>query len=90
MQSPEQKGFAPHHRPAAGGNGGTDELSHSLGQPRVFLGMNMAATAIPQPGADERDVLPANGQGVEDVVLYFGIIDILQVMPTDQHVSGCM
>lgn len=58
-------------RPLAFSHGATDELTHSLGQTRVHLGMNMAATAVPLDPQDPR--------GPEDAVLYFGIIDILQV-----------
>ncbi len=58
-------------RPLAFSHGATDELTHSLGHSRVHLGLNMAATAIPNSEATE--------QVPEDVVLYFGIIDLLQV-----------
>ena len=58
-------------RPLAFSHGATDELTHSLGQTWVHLGMNMAATAVPLDPEDPR--------GPEDAVLYFGIIDILQV-----------
>ena len=61
-------------RPLAFSHGATDELTHSLGQTRVHLGMNMAATAVPLDPEDPR--------GPEDAVLYFGIIDILQVRTT--------
>jgi len=54
-----------------GGLAGTDALSHQLGLARVRLGMNMAATALPAGEA-------AAGAQPEDVVVYFGIIDILQ------------
>eukprot|EP00884_Botryococcus_braunii_P012486 jgi/Botrbrau1/21238/Bobra.39_2s0036.1 len=57
-------------RPMAFSAGATDEIAHRLGQTRVHLGMNMAATALPA-GADKAS--PA-----DDVILYFGIIDILQ------------
>lgn len=50
---------------------GTDALSHQLGLTRVRLGMNMTATALPAGEA-------AAGAAPEDVVVYFGIIDILQ------------
>ena len=63
-------------RPAAFAHGATDELTHSLGHTRVHLGLNMAATAVPIATEDGAQ----NAQsGPEDVVLYFGIIDILQV-----------
>ena len=65
-------------RPVAYTAGATDEVSHSMGQRRVQLGMNVVATALPAGGADV-----AGPEGTppqpEDVVLYFGIIDILQV-----------
>ncbi|KAK9815279.1 hypothetical protein WJX72_000998 [[Myrmecia] bisecta] len=57
-------------RPVAFSHGATDELTHSLGLQRVHLGINMASTAV--PGS------PEAGSQPEDVVLYFGIIDILQ------------
>lgn len=65
-----------YHRPAAFAHGGTDELAHHLGHTRVHLGLNMAATAVPIAPEEAADT--AQG-GSEDVVLYFGIIDILQV-----------
>ena len=52
--------------------GATDEISHSMGQQRVQLGMHVVATALPA-GDEDSSAQP------EDVVLYFGIIDILQV-----------
>lgn len=58
-------------RPMAYAAGATDEIAHRLGQKRVHLGMNMAATALPV-GADK-------STAPDDVILYFGIIDILQV-----------
>lgn len=58
-------------RPVAFSAGATDEISHSMGQQRVQLGMNVVATAVPPDG--DSSAQP------EDVVLYFGIIDILQV-----------
>ena len=64
------------HRPAAFAHGATDELTHHLGHTRVHLGLNMAATAVPVAPEEAGDVAQA---GSEDVVLYFGIIDILQV-----------
>ena len=65
-----------HCRPAAFAHGATDELTHHLGHHRVHLGLNMAATAVPLASAQPDD----GGQtGSEDVILYFGIIDILQV-----------
>ena len=63
-------------RPAAFAHGATDELTHSLGHTRVHLGLNMAATAVPIASEGAGDNMQA---GSEDVVLYFGIIDILQV-----------
>ena len=50
--------------------GATDELSHTLGRKRVHLGMNMPGLAHPLD--------PASSDGAEEVVCYFGIIDILQ------------
>ena len=55
------------------GPAGTDALSYQLGLARVRLGMNMAATALPTGEATA-------GAQHEDVVVYFGIIDILQVL----------
>ena len=46
----------------------TEELAQSLGQPYVHLGMNMPATALPD----------ASPTAPEDVIIWFGIIDILQ------------
>lgn len=57
-------------RPVAHTEGATDDLAQSLGQTRVQLGINMAATAVPSDG---NSTAPP-----QDVVLYFGIIDILQ------------
>ena len=68
-------------RPLAFSHGATDELTHSLGQTRVHLGMNMAATAVPLDPEDPR--------GPEDAVLYFGIIDILQVGTVSVLEEGC-
>ena len=63
----------PCRRPVAFSAGATDEISHSMGQRRVQLGCNVVATALPA-GAESADA----AQQPEDVVLYFGIIDILQ------------
>eukprot|EP00210_Caulerpa_lentillifera_P003479 g3319.t1 len=61
----------PTMRPVAYADGGTEALAHYLGYDRVQLGKNMAATAIKtEPSGDTEDA--------EDVVLYMGIIDILQ------------
>ena len=69
-------------RPVAMGPGGTDQLAHALGETRVSLGANMVAVAQlqqpllrgPQPAA-----VPAEDPSAEqDVVVFFGIIDILQ------------
>lgn len=68
-------------RPAAFAHGGTDELAHCLGHTRVHLGLNMAATAVPVASDDNKEEAQA---GPEDVILYFGIIDILQA-----SCSGC-
>ncbi len=65
-----------YRRPAAFAHGGTDELTHHLGHTRVHLGLNMAATAVPIASEEARDNAHTSS---EDVVLYFGIIDILQV-----------
>ena len=46
----------------------TEELAQSLGQPYVHLGMNMPAVALP-------DASPTTP---EDVIIWFGVIDILQ------------
>eukprot|EP00877_Chromochloris_zofingiensis_P010004 jgi/Chrzof1/5257/Cz15g19070.t1 len=54
-------------RPVPFSEGANDELALTMGQSRVQLGMNMAATAIPKSGSGPP----------EDVVLYFGVIDIL-------------
>ncbi|DBA84719.1 hypothetical protein WJX77_004824 [Trebouxia sp. C0004] len=62
-------------RPAAFAHGGTDELTHHLGHTRVHLGLNMAATAVPIASEEAGDNAHTSS---EDVVLYFGIIDILQ------------
>jgi hypothetical protein len=52
----------------------TDELAQSLGQPYVHLGMNMPAVALHD----------ANVASPEDVIIWFGIIDILQArVPMD-------
>ena len=54
-----------------------------MGQQRVQLGMHVVATALP---ADEESTAQP-----EDVVLYFGIIDILQVRQpcTSTHPQSC-
>ncbi|KAK9917488.1 hypothetical protein WJX75_004962 [Coccomyxa subellipsoidea] len=57
-------------RPVAFSAGATDEISHSMGQQRTQLGMNVVGTALPADA--DSSATP------EDVVLYFGIIDILQ------------
>ncbi len=60
-----------------GGNGGPDDaeaLALRLGQSRVQLGLNLPAWCTPNARAGT-----AVESGPEDVVLYFGIIDILQV-----------
>jgi len=46
----------------------TEELAQSLGQPYVHLGMNMPAVALPD----------ASPTAPEDVIIWFGVIDILQ------------
>ena len=50
--------------------GTSDELAHVLGHTQVQLGCNMVASTKP---------FPSSPSPAEDVVLYFGIIDILQV-----------
>ena len=57
--------------------GTSDELAHELGHTQVQLGCNMVAVTRPSP---------PNLNPPEDVVLYFGIIDILQVSST---AAGC-
>jgi hypothetical protein len=57
-------------------------ISHSMGQQRVQLGMNVVATAMPADG--DPNVQP------EDVVLYFGIIDILQVRGHGPALTLCV
>ncbi|CAL8463328.1 g2862 [Coccomyxa elongata] len=57
-------------RPVAFSAGATDEISHTMGQQRTQLGMNVVGTALPADA--DSNATP------EDVVLYFGIIDILQ------------
>ncbi len=59
-------------RPVAFSAGATDEISHTMGQQRTQLGMNVVGTALPADA--DSNATP------EDVVLYFGIIDILQVL----------
>ncbi len=71
-----------YHRPAAFAHGGTDELTHHLGHTRVHLGLNMAATAVPIASEEAGDNAHTTS---EDVVLYFGIIDILQVSCHQPH-----
>lgn len=56
-------------RPVAYSEGGSDALAFFLNYDHVQLGKNMAATAAKMDKASD---------DVEDVVLYFGIIDILQ------------
>lgn len=46
-------------------------MAQSVGQPYVHLGMNMSALAIPDD--------PQQGGSQEEVLIWFGIIDILQV-----------
>ena len=65
-------------RPVAYTAGATDEVSHSMGQRRVQLGMNVVATALPAGGGAEGGSPEGTPPQPEDVVLYFGIIDILQ------------
>ena len=70
-------------RPQPGTPGSTDELSVASGF-NVQLGLNMSAVAIPND--------PMKGQP-QDVVLFFGIIDILQeynMRKRAEHVSKSM
>ena len=48
-----------------------NSLAPSVGQPQIHLGMHMAATALPDD--------PQAGGPPEEVLIWFGIIDILQV-----------
>lgn len=59
-----------------------DALALQLGGSYVQLGVNMPATAIPSGSV--------SGGYPEEVVLYFGIIDILQVKSRSCGVSLCM
>lgn len=61
----------PTMRPVAYADGGTEALAHLLGYDRVQLGRNMAATAVQIKPSEDSDE-------AEDVVLYLGVIDILQ------------
>jgi len=56
-------------RPIPGEGSSTEEISLLSGKSHVTLGLNMVATAIPND--------PIKGQP-RDVILFFGIIDILQ------------
>lgn len=62
----------PTMRPVAYTDGASDTLAFHLGYDRVQLGKNMAATAVKkkQTGKPSEDA--------EGVVLYMGVIDILQ------------
>ena len=76
-------------RPVALGPGGTDQLAHALGQTRVRLGANMVGVAQMQPpphvaaARQQAQVSPAHPDdvmsGEQDVVVFFGIVDFLQV-----------
>ncbi|GBG71474.1 hypothetical protein CBR_g8891 [Chara braunii] len=59
--------------PVVARNGGTDALAFQLGRTQVQLGVNMAARAIGL--TPDRQMDPRRRA---DVVVYFGIIDILQ------------
>eukprot|EP00803_Ostreobium_quekettii_P004207 evm.model.scf_1435.1 EVM.evm.TU.scf_1435.1 scf_1435:7254-16830(-) len=59
-------------RPVAYSDGGTDALAFFLNYDHVQLGKNMAATAV------QHDPKGNAADTAEDVVVYFGIIDILQ------------
>jgi 1-phosphatidylinositol-4-phosphate 5-kinase len=71
-------------RPVLGSRGGTDALAYSFGRSRVQLGVNMAATALPKNAPSDSAL--AWGQA-KDVVLYFGIIDILQEWDVSKRVE---
>ncbi|GBG74295.1 hypothetical protein CBR_g18706 [Chara braunii] len=62
-------------RPMLGSDCGTDALAFHFGRSKVQLGVNMAATAISVEAGTLKETEPKQ---VKDVVLYFGIIDILQ------------
>ena len=74
------------------GPGGTDQLAHALGETRVSLGGNMVAVAqLQQPmrQGGQAPAVPAEDPSAEqDVVVFFGIIDILQVGPTPARCSA--
>eukprot|EP00899_Mesostigma_viride_P002232 jgi/Mesvir1/12009/Mv00312-RA.1 len=81
VQTPTQVlAISPHRtdtfRPVQGSEGGTDALTHLFGRSTVTVGLNMAATAVPLAfKGREEEVTKVD---VKDVVLYFGIIDMLQ------------
>ena len=64
------------------GPGGTDQLAHALGETRVSLGANMVAVAQLQQPLLRPAAVPAapaeDPSAEQDVVVFFGIIDILQ------------
>eukprot|EP00210_Caulerpa_lentillifera_P002864 g2735.t1 len=62
----------PTMRPVAYADGGTEALAHLLGYDRVQLGKNMAATAVKTKPSGKAS------EDAEDVVVYLGVIDILQ------------
>ena len=62
----------PTMRPVAYTDGASDTLALLLGYDRVQLGKNMAATAVKKKPSGNAS------EDAEDVVVYMGIIDILQ------------
>lgn len=70
-------------RPISYAEGSTDAMAQIDGLGTVALGSNIAATAIPQrvmswPDKEAGEARPALLDGPADVVLHFGVIDILQ------------
>eukprot|EP00898_Chlorokybus_atmophyticus_P009134 jgi/Chlat1/9221/Chrsp98S08478 len=72
-------------KPISVGQGGTDALAFAYGKTRVQLGVNMAATMIPMKYKDKEEQCPKNE--LQDVVLFFGIIDILQEYNIAKHLE---
>lgn len=63
-----------------------EQLALQLGQSRVQLGVNLPAHRLTQRAA-EQGPGQGPGSGAEEVVLYFGIIDILQVRGNSAEVT---
>lgn len=63
----------PTMRPVAYADGGTEALAHLLGYDRVQLGRNLAATAVKTKPTGR-----GASDDADDVVVYLGVIDILQ------------